>query len=63
MNNDNTNLKKESKQARYCKKHTKPYCLRVGKETEKDVYEKLESVDNICGYIKNLIRKDIQEQK
>lgn len=35
--------------------------VKVNRETEKDIVEKLESVDNIQGYIKGLIRADISE--
>lgn len=35
--------------------------VKVNRETEKDIVEKLESVDNIQGYIKGLIREDISE--
>ncbi len=33
--------------------------LKLNKETDSDVLEKLASVDNMQGYIKNLIRQDI----
>lgn len=32
--------------------------LKLNREADADVIEKLESVDNIQGYIKNLIRSD-----
>lgn len=35
--------------------------IKLNKETEKDIVEKLESVDNIQGYVKGLIRKDINK--
>lgn len=33
--------------------------LKLNKEADSDVLEKLASVDNMQGYIKNLIRQDI----
>jgi hypothetical protein len=35
--------------------------IKVNRETESDIVEKLESVDNIQGYVKGLIRSDIQK--
>lgn len=43
---------------RYNKSKTKTYCLRLNKETDKDVIEILESQDSKQGYIKALIRLD-----
>ena len=34
--------------------------LKLNKETDKDILDKLDSVDNKQGYIKELIRKDLQ---
>lgn len=34
--------------------------LKLNRETDADVLEKLASVDNMQGYIKSLIRKDIK---
>lgn len=36
--------------------------IKLNKETEKDIVEKLESIDNIQGYIKGLIREDIKNE-
>lgn len=48
-------------QRRYSVSKTKNYTVTVMKETtEKDIYEKLESVPNVNGYIKGLIRADIE---
>ncbi len=35
--------------------------IKVNRETESDIVEKLESVDNVQGYVKGLIRSDIQK--
>lgn len=34
--------------------------LKLNRESDKDVIEKLASVDNMQGYIKDLIRKDME---
>ena len=36
--------------------------LRFNKKTDADIIEKIEEVGNIQGYIKYLIRKDIEER-
>ena len=37
------------------------YTFRVVKNTEADIIKKLDSVPNKAGYLKRLIRKDIEE--
>ena len=54
---------KETPQERFAKKFKKQYSLPCFKSTEMDIIEKLESVPNKAGYIKSLIRKDIEENK
>lgn len=50
-------------QAKYHETHpSKTYCLRVF-ERETDIMEQLERQKNKSGYIKDLIRADIQRQK
>lgn len=44
---------------KYNKEKTKTYLLRLNKETDKDIIEVLESVKSKQGYIKDLIRNDI----
>lgn len=46
--------------AKYNKEKTKTYLLRLNKETDKDIIELLEDTDNKTGYIKSLIREDIE---
>ncbi len=36
------------------------FCLKLNRESDKDIIEKLESVDSMQGYIKSLIRKDVE---
>ena len=49
-------------QDRYNKAHTVNLNIRLMKNTEQDIIEKLESVSNKAGYIKQLIRRDIAEE-
>lgn len=55
--------RKETPQDRYHKAHTKSYVIRMMKRTEADIIEKLESVPNKAGYIKSLIRADIEKNR
>ena len=45
--------------ARYDAKATKQIHLKLNIKTDSDILEKLEKTENIQGYIKELIRKDI----
>ena len=49
--------------ARYQAKNTKQYVIRLNKKTEKDLIRKLDGVPNKAGYLKSLIRKDIEKAK
>ena len=44
---------------KYDKKNTKLFALKANLTTDADICERLESVGNIQGYIKSLIRADI----
>lgn len=44
---------------KYDKAHTKNLCLKLNIETDKDILEHLKLQDNVQGYIKSLIRKDL----
>lgn len=44
--------------SKYNKEKTLTVCLRLNKETDKDIIEILESVNSKQGYIKDLIRYD-----
>lgn len=54
--------KKSEAQAKYDAKNTKRFGLKLNLKTDADILEKLESVDSIQGYIKELIRKDLREE-
>lgn len=47
--------------ARYDAKNTVVKTLKLNKNTDSDILEKLDSVDNIQGYLKELIRRDIMK--
>lgn len=55
--------KKETPQARFDRLNTKVYRLKVMTRTEGDIIQKLESVPNKAGYIKQLIREDIAKSQ
>ena len=54
--------KRETPQDRYHKAHTVSLTIRLMKNTEQDILERLDSVPNKAGYIKTLIRADIARQ-
>lgn len=53
----------ETPQDRYHKAHTVSLTIRIMKNTEQDILQKLDSVQNKAGYIKSLIRADIAREK
>ena len=53
--------KRETPQDRYNTAHTASLTIRLMKNTEQDIIQKLDSVPNKAGYIKALIRADIQK--
>lgn len=48
---------------KYNKANTKMICLRLSYNTDADIIKKLDEVESKMGYIKELIRKDMQAQK
>ena len=48
---------------KYDAANTKRISLKLNKKTDKDILTKLESVDNMQGYIKGLIRRDMHKEK
>ena len=46
---------------KYNKSHTKQVPLRFNLKTDADILEKLDSIPNKLGYIKQLIRADIEK--
>lgn len=49
--------------ARYNKAHTKCVCLRLNRKTDADIIQRLSEVESKMGYIKLLIRKDMESSK
>ena len=45
------------------KKNTTMICVRLSYNTDADILKKLDEVDSKMGYIKKLIRKDLQTKK
>lgn len=43
--------------------NTKMICLRLSYNTDADIIKKLDEIESKMGYIKELIRKDMQAQK
>ena len=50
-------------QAKWDKENTRMFRFKVMRKTEAEILEKLESVPNISGYIKQLILSDIEKEK
>jgi len=53
--------RKETPQERWQKSHVKRYGIAVMLDTERDIIQRLDSVPNKAGYIKQLIRDDINK--
>ncbi len=47
--------------AKYDKANTKQFILKLNKTTDADIMEKLATVGNMQGYIKELIRADMKK--
>lgn len=48
---------------KYLKANTKIVSLRLNYNTDKEIIQKLDEVNSKMGYIKELIRKDLQTKK
>lgn len=48
--------------AKYDAGHTKQIKMKLNYETDKDIIERLEQVGNKQGYLKELIRKDLESR-
>ena len=56
-------MKKQSEiQAKYDKAHTRRINLKLNLELDADILQKLDSVDSMQGYIKDLIRADLADK-
>lgn len=57
------NRREETPEQRYRREKTTNLYIRLFKNTEKDIIEKLDSMPNKSGYVKDLIRKDVESKK
>ena len=55
-------MSKYESQDKYDKANTVQYKLKLNKKWDKEIIEKLNSVDNRQGYIKGLIKADIHKE-
>ena len=55
--------KKETPQSHWDKENTRSFRLKVMRTTEADILARLEAQPNVSGYIKRLIREDIEREK
>lgn len=53
--------RKKTPQEKYAKKNIRQFKIDCMKTTEQDIINKLDSVSNKAGYIKELIRADIKK--
>lgn len=51
---------KKKAQQKYDKENTKQVILKLNRKTDADIIKKLEIIDNIQGYMKNLVRSDLR---
>ena len=58
--NEKTSKAQLKASAKYNKMNTKNFPIKVNKKTEKDIYDHLEKCVNVNGYIKALIKEDIE---
>lgn len=57
-----TSEAKKRANARYDETHTKQIKLKLNIKTDADILNKLERIRNVQGYIKSLIRSDIERE-
>lgn len=55
--------KEGTRQSRYNKDNTKLLSIRLNKKTDQDILYRLDEVDSMAGYIKDLIREDIERYR
>lgn len=46
---------------KYEKTNIRRYTIKINKSTESDIFAHLEKISNVQGYIKSLIRKDMEK--
>jgi hypothetical protein len=55
--------KKETPQSKYDRKMSRAYGIKLNRKTDKDLIDTLDSKPSMQGYIKSLIRADIDNAK
>ncbi len=48
---------------KYDQANTKNYPIKINKKTEKELFDHLESCNNVNGYVKELIKQDMKNAK
>lgn len=59
---ESSGIPKQTPQDRYAAKAIRRYALNLNRNTDADILEHLEKLDNVQGYIKALIRSDMEHQ-
>lgn len=54
--------KRQTPQDRYAAKAIRRYAININRNTDADILEHLEKLDNVQGYIKALIRSDLERK-
>ena len=54
--------KRQTPQDRYAAKAIRRYVLNLNRNTDPDILDHLEKLDNVQGYIKALIRSDLERK-
>lgn len=55
--------KKMDRRVKFTKEKTRQFCLRLNTETEQDLIEQIKRQPSMQGYIKRLIREDIEKSR
>lgn len=56
-------MKQKQQIDQWQKEHIKRVVVKLNKESDKDILDYLDSLPNVQGYIKSLIRKDIEQNQ
>lgn len=56
-------MKQKQQIDQWQKEHIKRVVVKLNKESDKDILDHLDSLPNVQGYIKSLIRKDIEQNQ
>ena len=54
--------KRQTPQDRYAAKVIRRFAININRNTDADILEHLEQMDNVQGYIKKLIRSDMERK-